>query len=370
MEKSKVVHIVEDLSIGGLENIVATIVRGLDRRQFDVEVWCLTAGGEIADALTQAGIPVVIMGMRRRRSLGFFLGLCRRLKTLHIDIAHTHGPTANSLARLAAIVTGVPVVIAHLHSTYTWYSRKQRLIERILSYYTDRIICCSWAVAEFAMLTEGIDPRRLAVIYNGVDIQAYALPASSAAGHQGKTIGCVASFVPHKGHAFLLEAARTVIEEYGPGVRFVLVGRGALENALRQQAASLGIDACVLFRSATLATAGIIADFDIAVLPSVHIEGLGLALIEAMAAAKPVVGADVGGIPEVIRDHENGLLVEPADASALSAALLSLLRDPDKARRMGSRGQEIAREKFSASLMVKKIEELYADCLYAKHKKS
>ena len=128
MKKIKVLHLVEDLKIGGLERIIESIVTGLDKDRYDAEVWCLAHGGEIAQELIEKGITVKILGMKSYYNALKIVALSRLMKKEKIKILHTHGYFGSTFGRLAAILGRVPVIIAHVHSTYYGYNKRNILV--------------------------------------------------------------------------------------------------------------------------------------------------------------------------------------------------------------------------------------------------
>ena len=358
----KVVHIVEDLKIGGIERVIAGIVRGIDKSRYEVCVWCLSRGGEIADELNQEGFIVEILGMKSHRDPFFYLKLAKKLRREKIDILHAHGYTATTVGRLAAILAGVPTIFSHIHSTYLDFSKKQVFIEKFLSRWSEKIICCSKAVSDFAAEFLGISPEKIKVIYNGVEPigESSGKKAEFGISEDAPVVGCIASLFPHKGHKFLLEAVKEVLR-WNPKVKFILVGDGPLKNELEEFAREKGIEKNVIFTGVRKDVSDILSAMDVVVLPSSGREGLGIALIEAMAMKKPVIGTVIGGIPEVIEHGKNGLLVPPANPAALAAAIVSVLADKAKAKKMGEDGFEIFSRKFTARKMVSEIEKLYSE---------
>jgi glycosyltransferase involved in cell wall biosynthesis len=168
----------------------------------------------------------------------------------------------------------------------------------------------------------------------------------------------VASLTPHKGHAVLLEAAGRV-----PGARVVLVGDGPQREPLAALAGRLGIRDRVVFAGRRDSVWPCLRAVDVAALASTEREGLGIALIEAMAACRPVVASRLGGIPEVVEDGRTGLLVDPGDAAALAAALQELAADAERRRRMGEEGRRRFERRFTVARMMTRIETLYAEGL-------
>ena len=169
MRKKKVLHIVEDLRIGGLERVLASIVLNLDRSKFIPQVWCLAQGGEIADDLIRAGVNVKILGMNSYYNPLNIIKLSNYLRKSKIDIIHTHGYFASTFGRLAAILAGTPVIITHIHTTYYGFKKRNILIERLLSFFTDKIVCVSKSTKEFVEKIERIDKNKTCLIYNGTE---------------------------------------------------------------------------------------------------------------------------------------------------------------------------------------------------------
>lgn len=362
----KVIHLVEDLKVGGLERILDTIVRNLDKSKYQVEVWCLARGGAIAESLINDGYKVKILGIRSYYYPWNLLRLMWKLGREKPDILHTHAYFAGTAGRVAALFVRIKTLFHHMHSTYLSYKKRNLLIERLLSLFTSRIICCSNAVAEFTVNTEKIAPEKVTVIYNGVEI----LPGSGLSITQIKqqlqidnnetVVGSIASLNPHKGHKYLVQAAVKVLEDI-PNVKFILVGDGRCRIELETEAKELGIRDKIMFTGVRRDIYDFLSIMDIFVLPSSEVEGLGIALIEAMAMKKPVIGTELGGIPEVIQNNVNGFLVPPRNSGKMAEAIIRLLQDRSVAEEMGQKGYLIYKEKFLLSVMMEKVVRLYEE---------
>jgi len=364
MKVIKVVHIVEDLKIGGIERVIANIVLGLNREKFSPSVWCLSKGGEIADELSQKGIKVEIFDMKSHRNPFFYLKLAKKLKKEKIDIIHTHGYTGTTIGRIAGIIAGVKGIFSHLHSTYCDFSKKQIFIEKILSGFTEKIICCSKAVQDFAVSFEKIKKEKTVVVYNGIEKPEKLLPKNEAKkklklqGHF--VVGSVASFFFHKGGIYLLESAVEIVRKF-PETAFLMAGKGPLLKEYRQFVKRHDLTKNVFFMEKCENIFEVISAMDVFVLPSSQREGLGIALIEAMAMGVPLIGTAIGGIPEVIEDGKNGFLVPAKNSHAVARAIEKIILNPSLAKRMADCGRKIYEEKFTAKKMLQKIENLYKD---------
>jgi len=365
MEKIKVIHLVEDLKIGGAERVIADIAEGLDSQKFDVTVWCVARGGEIADELNEKGIKVKILGIISYYNPLNILKLARLLRKAKPDIVHIHGYFASVIGRIAAKIAGILILINHVHSTYWDYKKRNILMERFLSLFTHKIICCSKAVKDFVRGLERIKPAKILVIYNGVDEDRLSTfkNASSVKAQFGidsgdSVVGTVSSLTPHKGHKYLFQAAPMILDVL-PTTKFLIVGDGILREKLEEQIKNLDLGSSVIFTGTRKNIPDLLSAMDIFVLPSCSREGLGISIIEAMAAEKPVVATDIGGIPEVVKNGETGLLVLPRNPEALAQAIIELLRNPKKANTMGKKGRIRFKEKFTNKRMLSEVENLY-----------
>jgi len=367
MKKIIVVHLVETLKIGGLERVVATIAKGLSADKYRIQVWCAVSGGSIADDLQAQGIEVKILGISSYYNPVGFFRLARMLRSIKPDIVHTHTYFTNTLGRIAAKLAGVPVIIAHVHSTYWVYSKRNLFIEKILSRLTDRIICCSNAVKEFVVSFEGINSAKTVIIYNGVQAEVTG-PNRTKTGKNPDVdahdvvIVTVASLFPHKGHRYFIEALN-MIKKDESAKQYLIVGDGPLRGTLEEQVRIAGLEHIVRFLGEKKDVGEILLSADIFVLPSCEIEGLSMSVLEAMAYGKPVIATAIGGIPEAIDDGVTGILVPPHDSTALAGALRVLLHDRAKRESMGRAGARRFALDFSAEKFLHKVDSLYNECL-------
>lgn len=240
-------------------------------------------------------------------------------------------------------------------------------MEKLLSLRTDRIICVSRTVQDWVVDAVGIDRRKTVVVYNGPGFDPEGRPDESVFLTRRRAWGIpdgdtvftvVASLTSNKGHHVLLESFSGLLAVF-PGATLLVVGDGPLRSELEARARLLAIDRKVIFTGLQNDVEAWLGISDVCLLPSQFREGLGLALIEAMAVGLPVIGTRIGGIPEVITDGENGLLVPPGNTEALTHAMMRLARDRDSRIRMGRRGREIYEEKFSLTGMIRNIEAIY-----------
>jgi glycosyltransferase involved in cell wall biosynthesis len=366
MARRKVLHVVEDLNIGGLARVVQCIVLGLDRERYDVAVWCLASGGVIFDELQRMGIPVEVLGLHSYHDPINVLTLARRMRCGGFHIIHTHGYYAGTFGRLAAVMARVPAVIHHVHTTYSNLKPRHRRVERILSSVTGHIICVAEAVRDNLSNVLRIPEGKTCVIYNASAVQpeksslAVVESTRTALGiRPGDTvITVVASLSDNKGQAVLLDAFRPVAAAH-PGSKVVFVGDGPLRQALEGQARISGLASRVVFAGVLKDVSPVLRLTDVLVLPTTEREGLSVALVEGLSAGIPLIGSRLGGIPEVVEDKVNGILVKPGSAVELGSALERLLCSPEIRKRMGKAGRAIYDCKFTLSRMMAQIQALY-----------
>jgi glycosyltransferase involved in cell wall biosynthesis len=367
MTRIKVLHLVEDFKVGGLERVVETIYDGLDRSLYEPHIGCIAAGGELADLFLREGRPLRILGLRTYHNPANILRLARFIRRGGFHIVHTHAYFAGTMGRIAALMAGTPIILHHVHTTYWDFKARNVLIERMLSTISARIICCSDSVRDFVVREEEISAGKVITIYNGVNEDSTGCGVQEERGQDDKAvrIAVVASLVENKGHAVLLTAFHRLAMLH-PDLELRIVGDGPLRQSLERQINALGIGNRVSFLGQRDDVPRLLACSDIVVLPSLYREGLSLSIIEAMSQSKPIIASNIGGIPELIVDGVNGFIVIPGDAADLEAKLRILIADEDLRKTMGRAGRRRYEERFSSAIMMRQIEALYHSLLMAR----
>ncbi len=361
------------------------IASGLDRNRYRVTVACGTGDpseGSLAHRAEAMGVPVCfIPGLQREiapaRDGLTFCRLLRFIRRGGYRIVHTHISKAGVLGRLAARAAGVPVVV-HTYHGDVFQSYFSPLKSRLLLSFeraaaaSDRLVEVSSATLRRHVAYGIARPDRFVVIPNGVDMTPYDRPPEDFPAVRARlgippdapVVGTVAMLVPVKRIDILLAAAERVLRRL-PGAVFVVVGDGGLRGALETQAAAPPLSGRVRFLGLRDDIPDLMSAFDVLALSSDE-EGCPTAPIEAMAAGRPVVATDVGGVSDIVTHGGSGLLVPRRDPDRMAGAILDLLGSPDRAREMGQRGRGIARERFDARRMVERMDALYRDLLREK----
>ena len=365
----RVLHVISSLTVGGAERLVVSAARGLSPDRFDHQICCLSERGPLADEAAAAGIPVFCIGtfpgLSHPVAFARLLALIRRARP---RVVHTHLQAANLYGRLAAWLAQVPVLIATEHNVYVGKPRRYVVVERWLARETDVLIAVSENVRRFLAEQLGVPPATIRVVRNG----AAAVAPSSAriaelrarlgpTGARRPVVATVASLTAKKGHAFLFEAVAR-LRAQNIACTLVLAGDGPERQRLQATAERLGLTEFVHFLGSVPDVGSVLAVADVIVLPSV-VEGLPLALLEAMLAGKPVVATAVGGIPEVIVSGDNGLLVPPCDEAALTDAIARVLQSPEVGERIGTRGRSTVQQHFTEAAYLRSLEAIYTEAV-------
>jgi len=372
-----VLHLIDSFDKGGSESQAVQLVRllqGIGRHR--ILMACLNNDGPLRteiDRLDLGEIPEYkLTGFYNLRALRQLRRFTAHLKRQQVDILHTHDFYTNVFGMWAGAVAGVPVRIAARRESSRMRSSTGRTLERA-SYRAATRILANCEEVRHQLTEEGVSPRKIEVIYNGVDASRVGHSRSANRSETAASFGLptdperlfisiVANLrLPVKDHVTFLRAARAV-SEVAPQVTFVVAGEGELMNSMRLLAKELRITKQTFFLGSCSRVAELLSITEIGVLSSLH-EGFPNAVLEYMAAGCPVVATDVGGIREAVVDGETGYLVEARDHEAMARQILRLLDAPQRARAMGTLGQQIVKQKFSAEAQVKAITGLYEHLL-------
>jgi glycosyltransferase involved in cell wall biosynthesis len=359
----RVLQIVTWLGVGGAERLVLTAATRLPTDQFETAVCCFAARGRFADDAERHGVTVWCLGTfpSLRHPVALYR-LYRLIRDYAPDVVHTHLQAPNLYGRLVALAAGVPVVIASEHNVYTAKARRYVAVERWLARRT-ALVAVSEHVRTFLAAQLRIRPSTIHVVENGI-APGEASPERVTALRRRLTLASgrcvfatVASLTPKKGHTYLLDAL-ALLRQRRLECDLVLAGEGPERFALEQRAAAHGLADRVHFLGVYDDIADVLALADVFVLPSL-VEGLPLALLEAMAAGKAIVATSVGGVPDAIVSGADGVLVEARSPSALADALQALAADDALRERLGRRARQTVAERFTEQRHLDGLASLY-----------
>lgn len=356
---------------GDTSGFFPQLIRHHDRDRFRLlfgTLWPTTPA--LAAVLTDERVPYLSGRSARRASYpATLLRLARFLRRERVDVLHTHLFEPSVVGMLAGVLalTRTRVITRHYSDYHTridkhWHVRLDRLCTRL----AHSVIAVSRHTAEHLVEREGAPAAKIRVVWNGIDFDRVRLSSPEATSRCRRALAPDGAAVillparlhPEKGHDYLFAALPDVARRLAQPVITLVAGTGPFEDAYRRTTRRLGIDAHVRFLGFRTDLPDLMAAADVVVLPSVA-EAFGLVLVEALYLGTCVVATRVGGIPEIIDDGLDGILVPPADSAALATALVTVLADEPYRRRLAGAGRPKARDRYTFERMVREYEGVY-----------
>lgn len=360
-----IVHILDNLERGGAQTVLRSLVAGLARRGHAQHIVALNEkhDSDVVAAMQAAGATVEIIGRPRLYAGIGFWHLTRLLRRRAPDWVHTFLPWGDLIGRTCARQAGLRRIVSTVTARYADKPRWQLALDRATIGWAQRVVFVSAEIVPFSMAREGVRPDQVLCIPNGVEwdeidrtAAAAALRRQHARGAQ-RVVGMVARLHPQKAQGDLLRAFQTIHAEF-PDTVLWFVGGGPERARLEALTRQLGLAAHVVFAGDRPEALDWIAALDLFAHPT-YFEGLPLAVLEAMAAARPVIATAVDGLRGLIEPGVHGWLAPPGDVPALTAALREALRQPERAARLGRAGAARVRADFNADRMVQAYAALF-----------
>lgn len=347
-------------SVCGVEKNLLYFFEKSARRDFENIIVYPADGYSKTDFLTCSSVYYPLK-VKQKLDFSGLVFLRKLIRKHRIDFIHSYSYNLDFIGGLLSVLTAKPHIVRRpvdLSWCYFWGRWKRMVyqgVDRRVLNRAAKVVVCSQAGKTKLLRDYGLSEERVSLIYNGVDLQKYQIANPPAP--VGKTITVVGQLSEYKGHRHLFYAFREVVKNFA-SLKLIVVGDGILRKDLEKLAQQFDLEKQIVFLGTRDDIPAIMSFTDIFVLPSLR-EGIPLAMLEAMAAAKPVIVTRVGGIPEIITDGENGLLVPSGDVPLLCSAIKSLLSDPLKARRLGERARELIEKKYTLDKTVQATEEMY-----------
>ncbi|MCG8667890.1 MAG: glycosyltransferase [Pseudomonadales bacterium] len=367
--KIPVAHVFLTLNIGGMEKVGIDLIENMDSDRYENHVICLKEVGALGESLQKRYPNVVSMSKQDGLSFGIIKDLANYFRECGIKIVHTNNSAPHFWAGLAAVLAGIKVRVHTNHGrNFDWPTRRIWL-DRFSASLSRKIICVSEDSAAKLSISDKINPRKLAVIPNGIDTSIFS-PGDKNGGilndydvsESQILIGSVARFSTDKDQETLIRAFHQLLEQGIDNARLLLVGDGDTRQPLEQLANELQLGEKVIFAGFRTDIVEVLRTLDIYVLPS-HTEGLSISLLEAMSTEKAIVASAVGGNTEIIQDQENGLLVADSDVEGMAVALKTLIENPEKGMAFATKARNTVLESYSIKAMVQKYQDLYESVL-------
>ncbi len=362
----RITFVIEALTVGGAERMVVDIANELASRGDHVNVICLTCMGELAASLS-GDVGLVTLNKKPGVDLSIVKRLRQTILSQKADVVNSHLWTANLWTRLALVRSSVPVVVTE-HNRDVWKQAHNRVIDRMLSKFTARLVAVSRDTANFYKQDVGVPEDLVLVINNGVDTQRYANGEGTAiraqlAPNEEFLVGTVGRMAAQKNHIRLVETA-AILKSWGLVVNVVVAGDGPERERTEKAIVDNNVADCVTLLGERSDVPDLLSALDVFVLSSDR-EGHPLSALEAQAAGTPVVLTDAGGSADAISgsgDECGGILVEKSP-DALARALKDLADDRGRLEKMGHIASAFALEHFDKKTMIDRYSDVFGEAI-------
>lgn len=358
----KVLHVTTHMNIGGIGNYIFTLAKALKNK--GIEIIVASSGGNLEEELKKNNIEHRHVDIDTKfefapKVFGAAFAISEIIKKEKIDIIHAHTRVSQVASSFASFMTGKP----YLSTCHGFFKKRAR---GIFDTWGRKVIAISASVKVHLKTDLGVKEKRIELIYSGVDISRFGREYSdeevrsiklSLGLKDSPVVGTIGRLSNVKGHVFLIEAMKEILANRRD-VQALIVGDGPDRDRLKTLVRDLNMEDAVFFVSSNPDTHKFLSIMDVFVFPSIK-EGLGIALLEALAARRACVASNVGGIRDIIKDGFNGILVDACDTIAISDAVSKLLGDPVLRKEMGGRGRDLVAERFLLDSMVENMADLY-----------
>lgn len=363
--KTKVVIFIDSFTTGGAQTQLLEFFKYADFSAF--EFWLVNLDATVQTLTDQfAQYPITLVHIHHHGFLNLktIMTLFRLLKQISPDIVQTYLFTSDTYGRLAAVLAGAPVIITSIRSLDTWKKRHHLWVDRILEKFTHKVTINAQAIRPRLKELWSINDQKIVTIYNGIDMARFHDQSQRAAIREtwqipskALVIGMVGKFRFEKDYESFFQAAARLHTKY-PHLYFVAVGDGPKQAEIETYAKTHAAHVRAIFTGSRSDIPQVISAMDICVLAT-HAEGCPNALMEYMAAGKPVVSSNVGGCKELVLEGQTGFLVEDEDVDGYTYSIEQLINDPQKCQKMGEAGKKRMQSDFSTKALAQKTETLY-----------
>jgi glycosyltransferase involved in cell wall biosynthesis len=364
----RILYFIDSLNIGGAEMLLVSMLRTY-QPDHDMHVVYFTEG-PLRAQIEEMGIPLTRISTRGIKDPTALPKAIQLARTFKPDVIHTHLSKSDIVGQMAGSMLGVPVRISTIHNTDPW--RMKALPSTFMKQVTggaQKMIAVSTVVRDYVIEHGNLPPEKIVVVDNGIDLDKFDpatvtpvdLNAEYGIDPDAPIVSVIGRLHPQKGHEYFLQSAKMIVDEM-PEARLLIVGDGDLREGLEARRTELGLDDHVIFTGIRRDMPNLMAATDIVAFSSLY-EGLPVTLLEAMAMERVLVSTAVGGVPDVVVDHENGLLVPVEDAGAFAKACLEALRDADLRQSLGKAARETIRQSFDQRVMHQQILDMYTEIL-------
>jgi len=381
MRKINILYVITKLELGGAQKQLLSLIRELDKERFRPFLFTAEEGLLIPEALSINGLTLIKSRCLERainplKDIPVLLELCRLIKNNKIDIVHTHSSKAGILGRWAARLAKVGAILHTVHgwSFHDYQSKLKRRffvwLEQLSAKFTDRIIVVSHHDREKGLRNHIGEKNKYLLIRYGIDYREFSnikeqnLRKELGISASDLVVGMIACLKPQKSPQDFIKLA-DLVRQTVPGVKFLLIGDGILRNKAERLIAKLNLQDAVILTGWRRDIPQILSVLDVFTLNSLW-EGLPVTVLEAMAAARPVVVTHTGAVQEVIVDGETGFLVFPQDIKKMAERLIVLLKDARLREAVGQKAKDSLGMDFCLENMVGNTQRCYEDLVFKK----
>ena len=348
----------------GVKRLFAWMIPRFDAERYNVSLVSLRKKDLSEETLESIGVDITYLH-RSKFDPATLPALLKVIDRKKIDILHLHGYGATTFGRIAGAMRSLPTIV-HEHANLTDTPWFQKIADTALEPVTDIAIAVSKSTAEFVINARRIPPAKVKVVYLGVPLEEFSRPRSQGEIHAARAelgiargdvaIGTVTRLHDSKGNAYLVDAARLVLNDR-PNARFFIVGEGPLRESLEQQARALNLGDRLTFAGFAKDIPRVLSAFDISVFPSLW-EGTPLTVFEALAMGKAIVATDADGLIDVLTPEHDAIVVPKRNARVLADGLMRVIDEPATRERLRAAAFETGK-KYDIAAFVHKMERLY-----------
>jgi glycosyltransferase involved in cell wall biosynthesis len=364
----RIAYVIDSFDVGGTELNAVRTAEALNRRKYVLTLYHLSEEGPLKARYQALGVEMVHLPLSNLYSAGTAAQGVRFANFLNnrcIDVVHTHDVYTNCFAIPWARLLTRCALLASRRWTEDVPRAALKTINRVACKFAHRILVNSDSVADFLIRNERVPGKQIVTIRNFISDTAFSFVSETERQKQREVwgvppaafvIGCVSRLAPVKNHQFLIRALAVL----PPRFHLVLIGDGQVRRDLESLAAELGVTARVHFTGEVLSEKNLHQFFDVSALVS-RSEGFPNAIVEALAARRPVVATSVGGIPDLVKHESTGLIVEQDDVEMLAAHLSRLSQDAKLASMLGEAGCAMVRQHFHEDIVIAQLSKVYDD---------
>jgi len=350
MKKLKILYVVGQLEIGGVELQLLELVKHINKSKFEIIICCLSEKTSLLKEFEKY-CKVIILKKILPIDITRISRIIRITKENNIDIVHNDVFPANFYGAIAGKFAKKPTIISY-KQTQKNYLLKARIIDFFLSKLADKILVISESIKQMLVKKAFFSKNKLIIIKEGINFNDYRIKKIKKI----KVIGTAGRLVIQKNHFLFLDAAKLVLEKY-PKIRFIVAGNGSLKEQLIKHSKNLKIEKNVFFLGEIRNMKRFYSKIDLFLLTSSY-EGTPIVILEAIASNVPVIATNIPGTNEIIQNNKTGFLTEE-NAEKIAEKLIYLIENPEIAKKTAKQARNKLKKKYSIKRKVKEMQELY-----------